>query len=83
MRKIKYIQLWKDFSVKPVIIACLMGVVSLGLAGCDEKASEERASDRAAQEITNRIQEPQNRARDLERQMLEQDQQRREAIDRM
>lgn len=62
--------------------------VALGLSGCGDKKNQETvippapsASNTAAEEITRRIQEPQNRAREAQDLILEAEQRRMRAAD--
>lgn len=71
------------------VVALLMGAGVSFLSGCNENSSSNpqaqeatpTVSDHAAQEITNYIQEPQQKVRNANQAILDADQARRKAID--
>ncbi|MGL4666545.1 MAG: hypothetical protein ACRCWR_01285 [Saezia sp.] len=60
------------------------GVAVLSVAGCDKKDSTQTPppKNEASEQILRQMQEPQQRAREMEQQLLERDRQQREAVDR-
>ena len=69
--------------VSGLFLAMMLGVV-LALTGCDKKEAPQADAPKneASQEIIRQVQEPQQRVRDMEQQLLERDREQREAADR-